>query len=277
MKYITSKGSIYLITTLIVTALSVLFTHKLQLDRSFYRYTVTLPGILALLFLFFPKLAMAQQNEWPWITINLNQIETRKDSFLIKQNGKEAGYWIWETYRTGDSLNIKDVSVLTDVVQEKFTLHFNLKKMLAEQVDMTMQHQSNSLNVDISRQSPRNLKAHYVRKGNNPLNHTIDTTYTKNVVLRPVVFGLLPAIISPKNTNRTIETFFLSSGSSAMMQLEYVEESEIEVPAGKFNTYKYRFSGEKQLSNMIYISQTKPYRIIKVEVIGQPLTIELVK
>ncbi|MCB0461142.1 MAG: CPBP family intramembrane metalloprotease [Flavobacteriaceae bacterium] len=57
MKYVTSNGGIYLITTLTITALSVLVIHQLQLDRSFYRYTVTLPGILALVFLFLPKLS----------------------------------------------------------------------------------------------------------------------------------------------------------------------------------------------------------------------------
>ena len=56
MKYSTSKGGFYLITTLIVTIISVTLIHQLQLERSFYRYTVALPGILALGFLFFPKL-----------------------------------------------------------------------------------------------------------------------------------------------------------------------------------------------------------------------------
>ncbi|MEZ4797563.1 MAG: type II CAAX endopeptidase family protein [Flavobacteriaceae bacterium] len=57
MKYLASKGGIYLITTLIVTAIYVLFINQLHLDRSFYRHTVALPGVLGLAFMFFSKLS----------------------------------------------------------------------------------------------------------------------------------------------------------------------------------------------------------------------------
>lgn len=53
-----SKGSIYLVITLIITALSVFLINQLELDKSFYRYTVGIPGVLALMFLPFSRLSV---------------------------------------------------------------------------------------------------------------------------------------------------------------------------------------------------------------------------
>jgi hypothetical protein len=88
---------------------------------------------------------------------------------------------------------------------------------------------------------------------------------------------LLPAINNYENLNESIETFFMDSGKTATMNLKYLGEEEVTVKAGKFNTYKLSFEGEKQISNIIYLRKDYPRRIIKVEVVGQPLTIELVK
>lgn len=56
MEIIKSKGSIYLIVTLILTALFVFIIHQFQLERNLYRYTVALPGVLGIVFLCSKKL-----------------------------------------------------------------------------------------------------------------------------------------------------------------------------------------------------------------------------
>lgn len=57
MKVIKSKGSIYLVATLLITALLVFIIHQFQLERSFYRYTVAIPGVLGVIFLCSKKLS----------------------------------------------------------------------------------------------------------------------------------------------------------------------------------------------------------------------------
>jgi uncharacterized protein len=57
MKILKTKGAIYLISVMVFTVLGVLIIHKLDLPRNYYRYTVAIPGLMAILFLFSVKLS----------------------------------------------------------------------------------------------------------------------------------------------------------------------------------------------------------------------------
>ncbi|GFZ93588.1 hypothetical protein GCM10011531_26940 [Aquaticitalea lipolytica] len=51
MNLLKSKGVLYLLVVLMLTVLGVFIIHQLQLKSIYFRYTVALPGIIALLFL----------------------------------------------------------------------------------------------------------------------------------------------------------------------------------------------------------------------------------
>lgn len=57
MNLLKTKGSIYLISVLVITSIGVFMIDYFFLDRNYYRYTVIIPGVLAILFLFFSKLS----------------------------------------------------------------------------------------------------------------------------------------------------------------------------------------------------------------------------
>jgi membrane protease YdiL (CAAX protease family) len=54
----------YLTIVMLLTTMSIYAIYHFQFDRSLYRYTVIIPGILALLFLLFPKLSDIQYPEF---------------------------------------------------------------------------------------------------------------------------------------------------------------------------------------------------------------------
>lgn len=64
MQTLKTKGAIYLISVLLVTALGVVLIHFIDLQRNYYRYTVAIPGVLAILFLFSSKLSDMQLSDF---------------------------------------------------------------------------------------------------------------------------------------------------------------------------------------------------------------------
>lgn len=219
----------------------------------------------------------SQESKWLNKKVNLENLETRIDSFNMMQDNKVVGYWIWETQNNDNEIVFKDESVLTGVVNEKIVLKLNKQKLNSVFVDMKMWTSTDTLKVAVKRITNKDLKASFDLKGKINRNISIDTLYTKNTILRPEILGLLPTLSSYKSLDESIETFFLSSGRVATMHLKYIGGEEVTVSAGTFNTFKLSFQGEKQVSNIIYIKKEIPRRIVKVEVIGQPLTIELAK
>lgn len=218
-----------------------------------------------------------QQNMWLGQPIHLDNIEVRKDSFDIRLNNKVSGYWIWETQKNKRDIIFKDISVLTGIVNEKLTFKLDKKKLDTASVDMSMYTRLDTLKVDLSRNTKRDIKANLHFKGRINKTMHVDSLYAKNVILRLEIFALLPAVTNYKGLNESLDTFFLNTGTVARMNLKYLKEEIVQVKAGTFNTYKIAFQAEGQTSNIIYINKELPHRIIKVELIGQPLTMELVK
>jgi uncharacterized protein len=64
MKMLKTKGAIYLISVLLVTILGISIIHHSDLPRNYYRYTVAIPGLMAILFLFSAKLSEMKVSEF---------------------------------------------------------------------------------------------------------------------------------------------------------------------------------------------------------------------
>ncbi|WP_188374496.1 DUF3108 domain-containing protein [Winogradskyella haliclonae] len=203
----------------------------------------------------------------------------RKDSFNMTKNGKIVGYWIWETEVNEKEIILKDISVLFNIIQEEFVLKMDKKNLVSKMVDMKMKGSNFSLDVAIQRKSSLDLKGNFSINNGNLTEKKIDTTYTSRVILRPEIFGLIHTITDPTKLDEKINTFFLSSALAYEMKLMYAGDEVVTVPAGTFDCHKVTFrSGIKNVvSNIIYISKQFPKRIVKVEVVDQPLIIELVK
>jgi hypothetical protein len=232
---------------------------------------------ITILLLTFYINSFSQESIWLNKKVDLKNLETRKDSFNMIQDNKVVGYWIWETQKNDNEIVFKDESVLTGVINETFVMKLNKHNLNAFFVDMKMWTATDTLKVDIDSQTNKDINANFNLSGKRSRITKIDTTYSKNIILRPEIFGLFPTIIDFKSLDESIETFFLSSGIVSTMQLKYIGEEKVTVSAGTFETYKISFQGEKQVSNIIYIKKDFPRRIVKVEVISQPLTIELVE
>ena len=213
--------------------------------------------------------------QWLEREINLKSVETRRDFFNMVRNKEVVGKWIWETEVSEKAIIFKDTSVLTGIVQEHFELKFDKAKMHTVFIDMETIASPNRLKVDITRTSNKDLKGQFKMSGSLNRSKSIDTTYQTNTIIRAEIFGLIAAIKDFPSLDLNLNTFFMSSATSGEMKLKYMGEEEVKVPAGQFDTYKIVFEGKGQVSNMIYIKKALPHRIVKVDVIGQQLSIEL--
>nr|WP_298924601.1 DUF3108 domain-containing protein [uncultured Allomuricauda sp.] len=231
-------------------------------------------GLHLLLILIFGTTKLtAQETTWANNKIDLSNILSRKDSFLMKQNGKTKGYWVWETLKTEKQIKFKDISVLEGVVEEQSTMIFDLKELVTKKVDLKLKTAEFKLEAQISRNHKMDMLANYQLSGNISRVKKIDTTYSKEVILRPEIFGLISGIVKPKNLDENLDVFFLSSGAIEPMTLKYTGEEKITVPAGAFETYKINLEAEEGVSNMIYITKQEPHIVIRVDVLGQEMEI----
>ena len=72
--------------------------------------------------------AYAQNGEWINKNIDYSQVESRIDSFTMKENNEVKGYWVWKTENRQNEIVFTDISVLHNTVEERFKMIFNKKK-----------------------------------------------------------------------------------------------------------------------------------------------------
>lgn len=212
---------------------------------------------------------------WLGYEIDRSHLENRRDSFNMVQNEEVVGKWIWETTISETSISFKDISELYGRVKEEFICKVDKADLFTTSLDMVMTTPNNKMTVVLTRQSNKDLKATLVIYKPEEKSMVIDTTYKEPVIERSVLFGLVQTLPLEKSLDTDFPVFFMNTGQVGAMKLEKIGEEKVIVPAGSFDTYKLRFEGKDLVSNIIYVSKTSPRRIVKVDVIGQPLTIEL--
>lgn len=232
---------------------------------------------LSVLVFFIAICSYSQNGEWPNGEIDLSKIETRKDSFVMKQNGQVKGYWIWKTMIQQDEIIFNDISVLDSVVEEQIKMVYNKNEFVTKKVTLGMKTKAFELNANLTRKSNKDLKADYIISGEISRSKLIDTIYPSTVILRPEIFGLLSGWSNFENLDITLNCYFLSTTTITSMNLKYIGYEQVKVPAGNFDTHKIKFSGDNVTSNIIYVNKNIPHNIVRVDVIDQPLQMLLVQ
>ncbi|MCL6273164.1 hypothetical protein M3P19_04040 [Muricauda sp. 2012CJ35-5] len=218
-----------------------------------------------------------EKTSWLDKEVAIQSNSSSLDQFHILQGPEKVGHWDWEMTEHDNKLIFRDESVMDGVINENFVLTFNRIEGFTEAVDMSAQMGPVSQKVDFTRSSAMDLKGTFEIKGlgeGRDRIKVIDTVFGQPTVVRAEVFGMLPYVKNPETLNEELNVFFMNTATTGTMKLEYVEQQEIEIGTAKHNVHKIEFHGNGPVSNTIYISTDFPHKIMKVEVLNQPLTIE---
>ncbi|OJJ22307.1 hypothetical protein BKI52_06390 [marine bacterium AO1-C] len=237
--------------------------------------------ILSVYCLFVHLVTFAQQRQ-PFgaqvaMEMDLSKLISNTTHYIMKVKGKKVGSWEWQVKRRGRKVTFKDISILDGQVREDALIMFDAKLMEVTSMDVKMKFNGGNL-IGKVKADGTHIKADYVlKKGEQTQKKQVDTTL--RWVARPLLIGLMPYIkLKPKQVQK-MNVFSLTSANFWKMQLEVLEEVIVRVPAGEFQTQKIalRSKDPGSVSNIIYVSKSLPRKIIRVDVVGRGMKIELVK
>ena len=212
---------------------------------------------------------------WLGMEVERDQLLVGKDSFnMVNPEGIKIGSMVIQGEFTESDYNWDDISILDGIVSEEASYSFdkNTLRLHSSSVDYTQGNTNVSL---LLAWDNGHITGDYtMRNADKRRDIVIDTTRV-GAVDRAEVFAFIQALPLNRGLSFPITVFAQPGGEFWEMQVEVVGEAKCTVPAGEFDTYKINFTGDK-LSNVIYVSKNAPRKMVKVEVVGQPLTIELV-
>lgn len=212
------------------------------------------------------------------LDIDLKSLKNNTSYYEMNIKGKKVGSWEWEVTRKGKLVTFKDISILDGRVREDAFVTMDTDLMEVTKMDVKLKFAGGVMTGKMKANGAK-LKADYtIKRGENIKNKGIDTTM-HHWVARPFLIGLMPYIKFKPDYQKELTVFGLAGAGIWQMKMQVLGEAEIQVPAGKFQTQKIALKSEDRgsTSNIFYISKSLPHKIVRVEVIGTDMVIELVK
>lgn len=222
----------------------------------------------------FQSYSNAQQ--WLGFGLSPEQIVARVDSFnMVNPLGDKIGSMVLSFEFLESEFIFSDISILDGFIREDAIYCFNRESMQLK--NYRIDYKQNALEIDGHLEwNKRHTKGVYnILNNGKERSNKVDTTFSHDIIDRGEVFAFVNALPLRAGLRTTFSVLVQPSFEVWDMTLEVNDSHSITVPAGTFETYKVTLLGGK-VSNIIYVSKKTPRKIVKVEVIDQPIEIILI-
>ena len=211
------------------------------------------------------------------LPIDPSQIVARRDSFVFMVQGRPFGVQISEIRKSADSLIYDEALSMGPMGSQHTVVQFDPASYHVRQVDQTGQVGGQASAIHLVYGGGR-------VKGNvsvpqptgTPRAFTVDTAITADTYDDNAITLLIPTL--PLATGKTFNVGVFSSGDgeSRVLTVNVGSADTLTVPAGSFTAYHVDITGG-QAPVVFFITTTAPRRIVRIDVVGQPVSLELAK
>jgi zinc protease len=211
------------------------------------------------------------------VTFDPAQLVAGRDSFQVLVQGNPFGYMTAELARHPDSLVYTEETVIAAVgLSQKTVLRLDPKTLAVLSVERTGRGAVQNLETRVTYQGGRvrgRAQTPDPRAGT-PRVVEVDTTVEEGTVDASAFQPLVAALPLAEGASFSIRVFEPAEGRTRVLSVKVAGASDLAVPAGNFAVYRVEVSGTPQ-PFVFYVTREAPRRLVKIEIVGQPLTFEL--
>jgi zinc protease len=211
------------------------------------------------------------------LPLDPDQLVSHRDSFVVLLQGQPIGTRTTELERTADSLIYREHFVLGVAGEQQLTLAFDASDLSVKRVDETgtMRGQKNEIHLVYGAGRVKGSAA-LPQPSGTPRTLAIDTAVVANTYDDNAINVLIPALPLADGRTFPIRVFSSGDGRSKVFTATVSEADSVTVPAGMFRVFKVEVTGA-DAPFIFYVSRDTPRRIIKLEIVGAPVSFQLVK
>jgi len=211
-------------------------------------------------------------------TFDAAQLTPRRDSLQVMVQGNPMGTQTLEIGTEGNAVVVVERTAipLMGMTQET-RMVLDGASLALRSVDQTgqvgPQAAETHLNVTDGRITGR---AQTPQPGGQTKTTEIDTVFAAGAVEANQLTAVLPALPLADGASFTLNVFNGSDGSLKPYAVRVETGEPVTVPAGTFEVFRVSVTGGS-VPLVLYVTQETPRRVVRLEAVGQPLVIELVK
>lgn len=209
------------------------------------------------------------------VELDRSQITARIDSFQVTMQGNPVGTMVTEIATEGGDIVVtqsfsipmagmqQDGKILLDATTLEVKSRDETGSMMGQSVETHLTYEAGRVTGTAQEPGPAGVTA-----------SEVDTTVASGTLDSEALQALVFALPLEEGASITVNSFDAAEGTVKPITVKVAGTEEITVPAGTFQAFKLDITGDEPLT--VYVSHESPRRVLKIEVVGQPIAIELV-
>jgi hypothetical protein len=211
------------------------------------------------------------------LDFDISQIVSAHDSLQISAQGMPLGFLVRDVSRTnGSATYTEQLSIAALGMNQNLELTMELAPLTMGRVDQSVELRGQSAETHLVYDAGRVTGTAQSPDPTGEIKSLeIDTTLVAGTVDDNALTVLVAALPLAEGASFTLNVFESGEGALKPYTLTVSGIEEVTVPAGTFQAFRVESSGGAQ-PFVFYVSQDTPRRLVKIEIVGQPVAFELV-
>ena len=213
------------------------------------------------------------------IAFDRAQLVSRRDSFVVTVQGTPFGYMTADLAVSRDSVvYVEETAIAAAGMRQRTLVRLDPATLGTHAVEQTgtMMGQALDIRLTYSGDRVKGRAQTPVPGAAGPKVVEIDTALAAGTMDINAFQPLAAALPLAEGASITIAAFEASESATRTLTAKVGQVQDVIVPAGTFAAFKVELSGG-QSPFVMYLSRETPRRLLRVEIVGQPLVFELVK
>jgi hypothetical protein len=212
------------------------------------------------------------------LELDLTHLAARRDSFQIAFQGNAIGHAVSALVTEGDALMYWEQTVIPMMgMTQETSVELNPSTFTSRSVDIVGSFGGRPIETHIVYQDGRvSGRAQDIQPTGEIATVDVDTSIVAGTIDLNLIQPLLPFLSLQPGASFTVNAFDAGSNVVRVVTLKVTGTEEVTVPAGTFSAFRITLSGLEQ-SAIYFVSTDIPHRVVKTELVGQPVSFELVQ
>jgi len=208
------------------------------------------------------------------LPIDAKKLTPHRDSMVVLVSNQPMGSSVWGLQKSGDGLEVHELTIIGTIMRQETTVALT-KTGAVQRVTQSGTARGVEGSIEIRYAGERVTGNVTAVSAEGPNHFAVDTTVPPGTVDDNAVQALLPALPWAKGAGWNFWMYSAGANAVSEMALYVVGEEMAMVPAGAFDAYRVRLSGEGTSVDFLILKRA-PHTVLKVEMSGAPLKFELV-
>jgi hypothetical protein len=212
------------------------------------------------------------------VVFDVAQLTPRRDSLQILIQGNPMGAQTMEiTHEAGAIVVVERTTIPLMGMNQETRVAMDAGTLAFTAVDQTGQIGPQAAETHIVVTDGRTTgRAQRPQPGGQPRVAEIDTVLPAGTIEANQLTTVVPALALAEGASFSVTVFDASEGSLKPYAIRVDGTETVTVPAGSFDVFKVVVTGGP-FPTAMYVTQTTPRRLVRIEIIGQPFVMELVR